>query len=303
MPDIGALHPQVVHFVIALLFVGVIARVVSLLPLGPRLAFAGPMAALLILLGGGASLLAARSGTDAHEKAESVPGVRAAVQSHERWGNRTRNIFVAIAAIELVALAVSKRQGVAKGLRVVSAVAGLGGLYAVTMAGDLGGDLVYDYAGGVGLRSGDSADVRHLLVAALYANMHLDRQAGKKDAAARLTDELVRRMPNDTGIMMIGIESLLRDKGDARGALAALATFTPPADNRRASFQKAMLTSDAYVALGIPDSARLTLEALKAKLPPGPGQQRIQTAIDKLPVAGAAPAPAAPAPARARARR
>ena len=34
MPDIAVIHPQVVHFVVALAFVGVGARLASLLPLG-----------------------------------------------------------------------------------------------------------------------------------------------------------------------------------------------------------------------------------------------------------------------------
>jgi uncharacterized membrane protein len=295
VPDIGMFHPQVVHFVIALLFVGVIARIVSVIPMGGRLAFAGPMAALLILLGTAATVIAAKSGTDAHEKAESIPGVRAAVQDHERWGERTRNIFLGIAAVELLALVLAGKPKVAQGLRILSAVAGVGGLWAVTEVGDLGGDIVYEYAGGVGVRSGDTTDVRRMLVAALYNNLHVDRQAGNKADAARLADELVRRMPNDPAIRMLGIESTLRDKGDARGALAALEALHPAADNRRGIFQKAMMTSDAYVALGLNDSARLTLEALKAKSPPGPGQQRVQAAIDRIPASSAAPAATAPA--------
>jgi uncharacterized membrane protein len=61
VPDIGSLHPQIVHFVVALLYVGVIARIVSLVPpLAKRFAFAGPMAALLILIGTGAAVAAVK---------------------------------------------------------------------------------------------------------------------------------------------------------------------------------------------------------------------------------------------------
>ena len=82
MPDLGSLHPEVVHFVIALLIVGVLARIVSLTPLGRRFAFVGPMAATLIFLGTGASVVAVQSGLEAHERVESVPGIRAAVNVH-----------------------------------------------------------------------------------------------------------------------------------------------------------------------------------------------------------------------------
>ena len=70
MPNIAVIHPQVVHFVVALAFVGVGARIASLLPLGPRFSFAGPMGALLIIFSAGASVVAAQSGTDG----DGVPG-------------------------------------------------------------------------------------------------------------------------------------------------------------------------------------------------------------------------------------
>ena len=291
MPDIGMLHPQVVHFVIALAFVGMIARIVSLVPI-PKLSWSGPMAALLIILCAGASVVAVQSGTDAHEKAEAMPNVRPAVVAHEDWGHNTEKILLAIAAVEVLALAFYRKPAIAKGLLVLSAIGGLGGMYAVFRVGDLGGDLVYDYAGGIGLRSGDTVDVRHLLVAGLFNNARLDREEGNKEGSARMIDELARRLPNDPTIRMLAIESMMKDKNDARGALTALTAWNPPADNRRAVFGKATMTSDAYVALGFPDSARATLEVVKAKMSAGPGLQRIQAAIDKLPKT--APAPAAP---------
>ena len=49
MPDIGVYHPQIVHFVIGFLCLGVVARVLSLLPLGERFRFLGPMAATLLM--------------------------------------------------------------------------------------------------------------------------------------------------------------------------------------------------------------------------------------------------------------
>ena len=66
MPNIAVVHPQVVHFVVAFLSLGVAARVVSLLPLGERFRFTGAMATVLIVLGTLAAVAAVRSGTDAH---------------------------------------------------------------------------------------------------------------------------------------------------------------------------------------------------------------------------------------------
>ena len=48
LPDIGVFHPQVVHFVIALLIAGVVFRLVSLTG---KLTFTGPAAAVLLLAG------------------------------------------------------------------------------------------------------------------------------------------------------------------------------------------------------------------------------------------------------------
>lgn len=264
MPDIGSLHPQVVHFVVALLLVGVIARIVSLFPLGPRWSFTNGMAAALLLLGTGAAVVAVQSGLDAHEKVESIPGVRQAVNVHQDYGEDTRDIFLVVSAIEIALLIVGARKpGVTKGLRALSAVVGIvGGVY-LYEAGDHGGDLVYSYGGGVGVRSGDTTDVHRVLVAGLYDNLQLARKAGHHDEAARLTDELQSMMPGDTSVLMLRIQSMVRDRSNAKGALAALDSIPVAPNNRRLRFQKALLQAEALDSAGMRDSARAVLTALK----------------------------------------
>lgn len=282
MPDIATLHPQVVHFVIALAFVGVGARIASLLPLGPRFSFAGPMAALLIIFSAGAGVVAEQSGDDAHPPAERVPGARTAVQEHEDAGKLARNVLLALALIEIVGLALAGKPKAARGLRFVSALAGIGACAAVFEAAEHGGDLVYNYAGGIGIRSGDTADVRHLLVAGLYHNTVRARAAGQKADAARYVNQLVIEMPNDTSVRFMGVESLIKDQDNPRAALALLGTMTMP-DGSRFQTRRAMLTADAYAAAGVPDSARLTLEALKAKVGDNPrALQQVDDALAKL---------------------
>src|SRR5439155_14791259 len=67
--NIASIHPAVVHFAIALLVAGVLFRVLSL-ALRDRAKFMSPAAATLILVGVVASIVAAKSGVDAHGRAE-----------------------------------------------------------------------------------------------------------------------------------------------------------------------------------------------------------------------------------------
>lgn len=269
MPDIGAWHPQVVHFVIAFLGAGVVARVLSLAPLSPRYAFVSPAATVLVVLGALGSVVAARSGTDAHGPAERVPGARDAVVEHEEWGERARNLFLLVAALEIGAVAFRARRG-ARALQVAAAVAGLGGLFVLYETAEHGGELVYGYAGGVGLRSGDTSDVRRLLVAGLYHTAQLERAAGRPEAAARLLDELARQRGADLEVRLLAVESRMVDRKDPQGALAQLDSLAPPPDNRRLVLRAGLLRSDALDALGRKDSARAVVEALLQAFPDNP---------------------------------
>ena len=144
-PSLAAFHPQVVHFVVGILIVGVLFRVVALTG---RFRWTGPAATTLLVIGGCAAWVAAKSGTAAHGPVERIPGAREAVEEHEEWGNRTRNVFVGVAALELVALALGT--GLARTVRAVSALAGLAGVAVLYETAEHGGELVYAYAGGVG---------------------------------------------------------------------------------------------------------------------------------------------------------
>ena len=93
MPNIGAYHPVIVHFAIALLILGVVFRWISLTGRAP---FTGPAATTLLLLGALAALLAVHSGLDAHGPVERIPGARQAVTDHEEAGEWARNVFLAV---------------------------------------------------------------------------------------------------------------------------------------------------------------------------------------------------------------
>ena len=141
---------------------------------------------------------------------------------------------------------------------------------AIYKAGDRGGDLVYNYAGGVGIRSGDTTDVSHLLMAALYHSAQAARTRHDSATAAALFAEIGTRFPNDTTVWFLSAESLLRDRNDGKGALAALARFSVPADNPRVRIRYDFLKADAFIAAGRSDSARATIERLAAQFPDNP---------------------------------
>jgi uncharacterized membrane protein len=152
MPNIGAYHPIIVHFAIALLILGVIFRWVSLIGRAP---FTGPAAATLLILGAATAYLAVHSGLDAHGPVERIPGVRQAVMDHEDAGKWARNVFLVVALLEIAALFAKKRSvQIARVALWGSAVVGIFGVAAIVKTADRGGDLVYSYAGGVGIRSG-----------------------------------------------------------------------------------------------------------------------------------------------------
>ncbi len=268
MPNVASWHPQVVHFAIALLLTGVLFRWLSLTG---RAAFAGPAAAVLLLVGTGAAVLAVKSGTDAHGPVERVPGAREAVIEHEEWGERARNIFLAVAALEIAALVLARRSArITKGLTVASALVGLAGGVSIYEAGEHGGDLVYRYAGGIGIRSGDTTDVTRLLIAGLYHSAQQARTRHDSAAAAELFAEMARRFPDDTTARFLAIESLVRDKNNGTAALTALAGLSVPADNQRLRLRHGFLKADAFLAAGRPDSARATLDQLARDFPDNP---------------------------------
>ena len=274
MPNLAAFHPQIIHFVVGLLIVGVFFR---LLALSGKLTWSGPAATALILIGTAASVAAVKSGTDAHGPVERVPGARPVVEEHQELGELTRNVFLGVSLLELIALSLSgNRQRM---LRFGSAAVGLYGLTVLYKTAEEGGELVYSYAGGVGIRTGDPADVSRLLLAGQYQQAMLDRRNGKGDEAGALIAEIARRYPADTTVILMAIESTLRDRHDPAAALAALNAFQPPAGDRRLVFGTAMLRADAFNAAGQKDSARATLERLLKDAPDNP---RLKAKLDSL---------------------
>lgn len=271
----AALHPQIVHFTIALAIVGVVFRVISLYG---RPAFASPLAATLILISAATSVVAVQSGVAAHGPVEQVPGARAAVVEHEEWGERARNALLLAAAAELIGLffARSPKVKVARG---VAAAVGVLAVICVYEAAEHGGELVYGYAGGVGIRSGDPKDVERLLLAGLYHQARADRKGGRSDQAAELIGLAARRFPADLEVRMLAAESRLIDGKDAQAAIDALAAIEVPPDNRVLRTRRAMLQADAFESAGQKDAAIAVLQPI---LEAYPASTRVKDRLDKL---------------------
>ncbi|HEU4997106.1 MAG TPA: DUF2231 domain-containing protein [Gemmatimonadaceae bacterium] len=279
MPTIGQFHPQIVHFAVALLFAGVVARLISLTG---KLKFTDHGAATLLIAGAIAALLAVKSGTDAHGPVERIPGAREAVIEHEELGERARNIFLVVAALEVIALGLARGASSRRFVRltqVASAVVGIVGSFQLYEAAEHGGELVYSYGGGPGLRTGNPQDVERLLLAGLYNQSREDRKAKRPADAAALVDLMVKRYPNDTTIRFLHVESLLLDSKDYPRALAAVDSISLAPTDGRLRARQATLKADIYLALGKPDSARAALAPVVEAFPQN---TRLKAKLDSI---------------------
>ena len=263
MPSLASLHPIVVHFAIALLIAGAVFRWLSLTG---RLSFASPAAASLLLAGTVAAVLAVKSGTAAHGPVERIPGVVDAVIAHEHWGERARNAFIVVAVAELAVLLLARR-GKERMAVIASAVLCVPAVFCLYEAGEHGGELVYEYAGGPGLRTGDPADVGRLLVAGVYNQAQADRKAGRPGDAAALVSAIAPRFASDPSVQVMAAESALLDRKDPAAALDILGRTAVPQDNARLRIRHGLLMADALEAEGRPDAARATLQQLASAFP------------------------------------
>ena len=279
MPNIAALHPQVVHFVVALIIVGVAFRWLSLVI---RQAWLPTAAAVLVALGAIAAVVAVRSGTDAHGPVERVPGARPAVVEHEEWGERARNAFLVLLVFEVVAAALAARQhSRARAAGLVAGVVGLAAVGVLYRAADAGGALVYSYAGGVGIRTGDPADVNRLLIAAAHNQAALDRQSGKMGDAAALMDLVAARFPEQLELQLAQVESIVNDRKAPKDALTRLDSIRVPTDDVRMRVRAGLLRASALAASGDSTAARQVLETLKSEFPTNVQIQRRLTELSQ----------------------
>ena len=257
-----------------------------LVSLTGRFRFTVPAAFTLILIGTVAAWLAVRSGTEAHGPVERIPGARAAVIEHEEHGKLALNVFYVVALLEIVAFFMTRREALVRKaywVFVTSALVGLFGVYQLYETGEHGGELVYSYGGGPGLRTGDPADNERLLLAGLYNQSMADRRAGRGPQAAELLSMMARRYPLDTTVQILNAESLLLDAKNPTSALSALNLVSIPKSDARLSARVATLKADIYLAMGDKDMAKRALSDAIAGLPQGATQgMRLKAKMDSI---------------------
>ncbi|MQA28489.1 MAG: hypothetical protein GEU82_01445 [Luteitalea sp.] len=261
----GAYHPQVVHFAIALVFAGVGFRVLSLTG---RAAFSGPAATTLILAGTIASFLAVQSGTAAHEPVERIPGVRVAVAEHETWGERARNTFVLVSLVELCALTLTWRQHrLGRAVRLGAAAIGAAGLIVMFEAAERGGNLVYSYAGGIGMRQGDTEGVNRLFIAGAHGQARQDLQAGRTDEAMTLLNLAAARFPENLELQLLAAEWTNDVQGDPAASLRQLDALTIPQDDDESRIRAGVARANALATQGNVAGARAVLQTIQGEFP------------------------------------
>jgi uncharacterized membrane protein len=261
----GAYHPQVVHFAIALVFAGVAFRLLSLTG---RFAFSSPAATTLILAGTVASFLAVQSGTAAHGPVERIPGVRGAVEEHEAWGERARNAFVLVSLVEIGALVLTwRRHRLARSVTIAAAAIGAVGLFVMYEAGEHGGELVYSYAGGVGMRAGDHEGVNRLFVAGAYGQATQDVRNGQTAEAMTLIDLAASRFPANLDLQLLAAEWATDVQGDPAAALTRLDALSIPQQDTRSRIRAGLARAGALAAQGNVDGARAVLQTLQGEFP------------------------------------
>ncbi len=275
MMDLGYWHPVVVHFVIAWLVAGAVLRALSFAGRAP---FSSQAASLFLIVGALLALLALESGESASGVVGALPWAAAAIDSHESWGEWTARLFVVVGALEAVGLFLKRRD---RERPVFLASGGLGvvGLVCLIITANKGGSVVYSYAGGVGLRSGEAGDRDRLFLAGAFNLLAADRKDGRPGDAARLLEEMVRRYPGDLDVQLLVAESKLVDLKDPAAALEVLARLSVPKGERRLRVRHGLLLFDALLKKGQRDAAAATLQALRTEFPDDPEvQKRAQAA-------------------------
>jgi predicted Zn-dependent protease len=138
---------------------------------------------------------------------------------------------------------------------------------------------VYSYAGGVGIRSGDPADVNRLMIAGVYHQANQDRQAGNGNASTALVEATARRFPEHLELQLFAAEWQTDVRKDPAAALQRLDALAVAQAEPRLRVRAGILRANALAAQGNVDGAKAVLQTLKTE---NPTNQQIQRRLDEL---------------------
>jgi uncharacterized membrane protein len=141
VPD--PLHPAVVHFPIALIFLGTLISILSFFT--RRGALPQFTAAILLLAAGSAQFAVITGGDEADDVIQRMPNARPLIHDHAEWGERTRTIAVIAAVVAVVALAFYRVRGFRRILALITAIIGAAACYCAVEAAQGGGAMVYHH--------------------------------------------------------------------------------------------------------------------------------------------------------------
>ena len=142
------LHPAIVHFPIVLILLGSAVAVVAAFT---RRWYLPGIAAALFVLGAVGSVVATQTGERDGELVSETPAIEAILGQHENWAERTQFAAILVALLAVGAVVTSRWSGVARGLRVATAVGALAAALCVAETGHYGGQLVFRHGVGVNL--------------------------------------------------------------------------------------------------------------------------------------------------------
>ncbi len=153
IPD--PLHPAIVHFPIVLLLLGAPLAVVAVFVRKWHLPL---LAAVVLALGGAGAITAAWSGgKDAEMVFELSGNGDEILDTHEEWGERTRNVAILAAVLAAASAALFRKPKAGMAIGALAALAAIGAAYCVAETGHYGGRLVYKHGAGVNTAAGEAA--------------------------------------------------------------------------------------------------------------------------------------------------
>ncbi len=143
MPDLTHLHPMIIHFPIALLFVGFLADAIGLTLKKDFFIKAGFYLLILGTLGVVAAYL---SGNFAGEGVTEVGALKQALETHEDAATLTLWLMIGASLVRVAMVLLKKYAGI---YRWVALLIFFLGVASIARTGFYGGELVYKHAAGV----------------------------------------------------------------------------------------------------------------------------------------------------------